>query len=88
MARPTTARAAPAPFEAAPPVAGGTGVPVLELELDGPTGVLDPVAVERVTVALLEEVGTPVPVPVTMVVEKGGGTTVTFELAEEDDSGQ
>ena len=68
MARPITARAAPAPFEVAPLVGGGTGVPVLELELDGPTGVLDPVSEEIVAVALLEGVGMPVPVPVTMVV--------------------
>jgi hypothetical protein len=68
MARPITARAAPAPFEVAPLVGGGTGVPVLEL--DGPTGVLDPVSEEIVAVALLEGVGmpVPVPVPVTMVV--------------------
>jgi hypothetical protein len=42
MARPTTARADPAPLVTAPPVAGGVGVPLLPV---GPTGVLEPEAV-------------------------------------------
>jgi hypothetical protein len=55
MARPTTARAEPAPLETAPPVAGGVVVP------EGLTGVLDPEGPELTAVPLLWGGGTPVP---------------------------